>query len=619
MNATYRAGRLQASGFKKTRWAQALSLAALTGAAVPGVGLAMSFDTGNPDWSLRLDNTVRYNLGIRAENVNPVIGGNPNFDESDYKFKDAGDIVTNRVDLLTEFETVYQRQYGVRLSGAAWHDFAYDSNVKFNPDVTQGQSAPADGKHYQTSYSGDRYSSHTKRFYETGAELLDAFVFANFRPFDVPMNIKAGRQNQYWGESVFFGPQSIAYSQGPIDEIKGAASPGAEVKELFLPQAQIALTAQLLPQLSFAAEYFLEWKGNRYPEGGTYLAGGADFMFDGPDRAPFAPTGTAAALNGLPAYPFGPACPPSSVTDPARGPTCFGVVSGPFVDSAIREGADKPNGSGNYGANLRWTPGFIDGTAGFYYRRLDERNYWSGIQFPTVAVAVVPGTTPYSVVGIPSSYRFVYPRGVNLYGLSYTRNVGETSVAAEVSYRQHTGLTNSLVGPSGSSFAGDEGPRGNTIQALVNVISLLPQTFLFDTGTVIAEVAYSNVNKVTSHPELFTAVGYAGCPSGKREDGCATASFWGAQVLVTPQWLQALPGVDLSAPLTYYRGLSGNAATLGGGFENNVRWSAGVAADIYQKYNVALAYNDSHAQVGAAQPYSTNDRGWVSLTFKASF
>ncbi len=35
--------------------------------------------------------------------------------------------MTNRLDLLSEFDFVYQRKYGFRASYAAWKDFAYNS------------------------------------------------------------------------------------------------------------------------------------------------------------------------------------------------------------------------------------------------------------------------------------------------------------------------------------------------------------------------------------------------------------------------------------------------------------------------------------------------------------
>src|SRR5205823_7991 len=60
------------------------------------------------------DNTVRYNLGVRAQHKNDQILGNPNFDDGDRNFSN-GSIVTNRLDLLSEFDFVYQK-YKFQLS-----------------------------------------------------------------------------------------------------------------------------------------------------------------------------------------------------------------------------------------------------------------------------------------------------------------------------------------------------------------------------------------------------------------------------------------------------------------------------------------------------------------------
>ena len=99
---------------------------------------------------------------------------------------------------------------------------------------------------------------------------------------------------------------------------------------------------------------------------------------------------------------------------------------------------------------------------------------------------------------------------------------------------------------------------------------------------------------------------------------------------------RCFPGVDLLAPITWSQGISrqcrgaASAATRTRG-----NWSAGLAADIYQKYRVDLKYSGYYGD------YSTNptrprrrggamgvpnganaslsDRGWVSLTFKTTF
>ena len=58
----------------------------------------------------------------------------------------------------------------------------------------------------------------------------------------------------YWGMALFY-PGGIAQSQHPIDGRKGAANPGSEVKELFLPLTQINLQAQLSPTIAVEMQY----------------------------------------------------------------------------------------------------------------------------------------------------------------------------------------------------------------------------------------------------------------------------------------------------------------------------------------------------------------------------
>lgn len=61
-----------------------------------GLTQAREFTTANPDLTLRWDNTLRYNLGIRAEEREQALANNATYDESDSKF-DRGDVVTNRI------------------------------------------------------------------------------------------------------------------------------------------------------------------------------------------------------------------------------------------------------------------------------------------------------------------------------------------------------------------------------------------------------------------------------------------------------------------------------------------------------------------------------------------
>ncbi|MES2258415.1 MAG: DUF1302 family protein [Pseudomonadota bacterium] len=415
-----------------------------------------------------------------------------------------------------------------------------------------------------SSYIGNKYSKFTDRYYNgPSGELLDAFVFGNFDVGTVPVSVKAGRLSTYWGMATFYGG-GIAYGQQPVDGRKAAANPGIETKETFLPLTQLIAQAQVTDTVSLTAQYYYEWKQTRIPEGGTYL-GGTDFLLEGPQRG----------------------------------------GSLPFT-----HGADvKPGDSGNWGVNAKWTPeGFEGATIGMYYRDFDEKLFWL-LRNPAA----------------PLTYRAVYPQGTKLIGLSYDGTVGPYTLGAELATRRNAGLQ------SASLSAAAEGARGNTWHAAVNTTFSLPNlpVKLWDTGVVAAEINYEHLDKVTSNAALYKGVGTTACGAVNGvDDGCATRNAWGLALRVAPQYLGVFDGVDLTVPLTYTRGLHGNSSAFGGVNEGSYSWSLAIEADIRKAATVTLRYADSYSRIAkvvngvatSGQPgYTTNDRGWLSLTLKAAF
>jgi len=231
--------------------------------AGPMSAQAFQFSLGD-DIAGRWDNTIQYVGGMRAKGVNSDIGNNPVFNASDYKFDHAGSLVTNRVSDLTELTLSYRQSYGLRVSASLFKDFAYSDTVKSNP----GFAAPGVPYSALGSYTGNRYSPYTSRYYESGAQLLDAFVYGNFEVGEHSTSVKLGRLASVWGTAFFFGDQSISYAQNPVDGIKGSAAPGSTLKELALPRGQVYMQTDVSPQLSLAAQYFFEFEHNLLPEGG---------------------------------------------------------------------------------------------------------------------------------------------------------------------------------------------------------------------------------------------------------------------------------------------------------------------------------------------------------------
>lgn len=537
---------------------QTLALLVLVGQG--GTALAAAIELPNSDYRLRWDNTLRYALGMRMEDQDRRIMNNPSYDESDGKF-DKGDIVTNRVDILSEIDFSYRKEWGARVSAAGWFDQAY------HDDSVRSHIAG-----YQSSYDSDRYSGEVKR-YAAGpsGEILDAFLWKNFRVGDTSINVKAGRHTNYWGEGLLFGAHAVSYSQAPLDGAKAVTSPGIETKEVFLPIGQISAKAQATDNLTLAAQYFYEWDYTRLPYGGTYF-GAADPFFEGPDRLPVAP--------GF---------------------------------SLKREKSKFGRDSANWGVMAKYEIEAISSNVGLYYRQFDDYQPWLA---PEVSAAT-------------GSYRLVYPRNVKLVGLSFSRMFDTVSVGSEVSYRKGGALNAVGIDPTDN-----EGPRGDTLHFVANAVYGVPRNFIANNATLVAEFAYSHLRKVTDHEELYLGEHNNNCVdprvgtpgSGDKRDGCSTRNYAAMAVNYTPQYLSVFPSWDMTVPLTVNYGLSGNAASAGGGNEGALTWSAGVQLTYAQRYEFGLRYADSDAQskripgdtIGGNGAVGGTDRGWLAFTFKTS-
>ena len=552
------------------------------GIAAAGIGSgawALDIATGNPDLAVKWDNTVRVSAGWRVEEIDDALGDNFQYDESDYKFED-GDMVAQRLDLYSELDIIWRGDYGARVAVAGWYDPVYDdTDVAQNPRpcaVTWDGTACVD---LPSSYRNKEYSDLTEDFYlGPYGEVLDAFVFANHTVGQVPLSLKAGQLTTYWGMSLFY-PGGIAQSQHPIDGRKGAANPGSEVKELFLPLTQINLQAQLSPTIAVEMQYYFDWANTRSPEGGTFLAP-ADLTMQGPDQ-----------LGGDPR---------ASANLPRRAPL------------------EPDDQQGNWGVNFKFNPDFLRGqTVGVYYREFDEKVPWVFLALPTMDHPKDLG------------YRAVYAENTKLAGVSFDGQIGQWAVGGEVGYHMDTGLKS-----TGFAFA-EDGARGDTWHALVNAIYLLDRGALWDTGNLVLELTYDRLDDVTENENLFVRVDHGntctigrGGPPGSWRDNCATKDAWGLNVRFAPQWLQVLPSLDVQMPISYQTGLDGNSAISAYGVnEDATTLSIGVQLDYKVIHRLSVEYADYFSKrhtvndvaVSGNGNYGVTDRGRVMVTYKVAF
>jgi hypothetical protein len=228
---------------------------------------AMELDTDNPDLSVRFDNTVKGSATYRLHDANPALvnsfsGPLPqalNFNAGNDNFRKRG-FVSERLDLLSELDVVYQKSFGLRMSVAAWNDRAYSGSTK----ATDGMNSQS---------PTNEFPSDTRKLAGHYAEVMDAFAFGGWNLGDgQKLTARLGQHSLIYGESIFFGENGIAKAQGPLDINKLMSSPNAQFKEIVRPVPQVSANLQLSPDVTLGAYYQFKWVSDRLPPPGSYYA-----------------------------------------------------------------------------------------------------------------------------------------------------------------------------------------------------------------------------------------------------------------------------------------------------------------------------------------------------------
>jgi hypothetical protein len=321
-----------------------------------------------------------------------------------------------------------------------------------------------------------------------------------------------------------------------------------------------------------SAQYFLQWEQNLVPENGTYFS--------------------ASELN----------LKDSEV-----------LIAGPGV--LWMHGDDiEPEEYRDFGVSARWTAGFLHGgTLGFYIRNTSDH-------LPQPIFNVVDGT-----------YHFAYGGDIKIYGLSYANTIFGGSLGAEVSYRTNMPLRSVPAYITSYAELPDDGEllgaRGETFHSTITFIGLLKRSPVWDSGSYVIEANYSSWVNVSENDAMFKNAGNYNAIDAVTRDACQINVNFG------PQWLQILPGVDLTVPFSIGYGLWGVASEVNNGAKGEGSWGIGINFDIFTKYKVNLNYVDFFGDIevdpatgnvnnragAGAGTAGLRDRDFVSLTLKTSF
>jgi len=427
-------------------------------ALLAGGANAFEIDTGNPDLRVRWDNTVRASVKYRTASPDSALtdsfrqvptGAPPpapasfsfpqalNFNAGDQNFRKRG-LVSTRVDLLSEFDAVWRRDFGLRVSGAAWYDDMLHRSTHAVNDPSIGQTP------------FDQFPSRTRRIAGKDGTLLDAFVFGGWQLGDgMKLTTRLGRHALQYGESLFFGDNGIARAQGPIDIDKLTASPNAQFKEVIRPVPQLSAQLQLSPSVSIGGYYQFRWESDRLPPSGSYFS---------TTNIPWG--------SGQPEF--------------ANIPS--GAIAGNYM---LLPGANQePKNSGQFGVQLKWRLEETD--LGFYFARYHDKG---GQLYGALDPTAPPGATGMQ----PGAWFYAFPESIKTFGVSATRSFGDFNFAIEASVRDDVPLrSTNMLYPA--PFA--QQPRlakGRTAHVNLSTIASFGPNFLARESSLVAEIAWNRL------------------------------------------------------------------------------------------------------------------------------
>lgn len=543
---------------------------------------ALEFDSGNPDLRISWNNTFKYSTAYRLRNADPRLlsSGYPsagpgdfsgyNLDDGNLNFRKKG-IVSNRLDWLSELD-IGTRNFGGRLSAAAWYDSVYNrSNDNNSPSTNAATLA---------GLATNQFAPGTRTLHGRDAEVLDAFVFAKGTVGDLPGTARLGRHTLQYGESLFFGSNGIANAQGPVDLVKLLSVPGAQFKEILRPVNQISGHLQVKPNVSIGGYYQFEWRPTVIPGVGSYLSAY--------DAAGAGSTGFLVAPAGAPA--------PTFMTIPDM----------------------KAKNSGQGGVQVKFTPSGSDVEYGLYAARYHDKTPYFYLGF-----------SPFFPPGAPSTLQAVYAENIKTYGASASTVLGGVNVAAEVSIRRNTPLvsdpTPDFLSAQGVGIPANNSDNpgyavGNTAHVNLSAVYVMPTNSFFQGGALLGEIAWNRTTSVTNRGSL---------------DPNTTRDATSIRMIFEPAYYQVIDGLDITIPIGLGYNVDGRSSAIfnfNGGSSHGGDFSIGLNGTYQQDWKFGLNYVRFLGAAGTflrnnpatntpilsyAQPLK--DRDYISFNIKRAF
>ena len=509
---------------------------------------------------LDCDVQLIYAAGIRVDDPHPKNLLNVNADDGNRNF-DQWDMINNRFSAIADIDLQY-KNVGYFIRPKAFYDFVYmQDNANDHPSTNNALVA---GLINET----DEFSDDVEDVHGRNVELLDYFGYASFVIGNTYWDLRAGSQVVQWGEGLFIS--GIAGAMAHVDLV-AATTPGAEVKEILLPSQSVSLNVSLTNNLTVGGFYQWDWEHTKYFEGGTFF----NYLYDVVDEGG----------RALIVFEEGNA---------------LGIPAVHFTRTKDYEPEDEDQ----YGFKIMYVAGqALNMTEfGLYYIHYHPK---TAIDVGLIPTAFFP--SPPFPPGVPADgyYVGVYWEDVDLYGASFSTQIGEANVSGEISYYQdwpiptETGWTGDGFITATSAYTKDD-----FIQAQISTIYIYAMppslTWLCDQVTLVGEVGFQYVIDLDNDELTYDRFSWAGT------------------IKATPKVFSIFTGVDMEVPVTF--SFKPNGSTQLGAaattfLEGTHSASVGLDFKIRNNYKFAIKY----AAYWDEEDDGLNDRDNISCTFTYTF
>jgi hypothetical protein len=370
-----------------------------------------------------------------------------------------------------------------------------------------------------------------------------------------------------YGETLMSGANGIANAQGPVDIVKAATVPGAQVKEFLLPTNQISATFKPMDGISLGAYYQFEWEKSDFFPAGSFLS-------------------------------------PNDILGPGAE-SYLNVAPIPLAEDL--EGDD----SGQWGMQLRYRPEMVDVELGFYAANYHDKT-------PSAVYLNIGGSGP-------TGFSRAYHENIRTYGISASTVLFDDNVSIEASVRDNMPITGGLCPPSSPTGCGyfinnfgaydnEDNPGyavGKTAHVtLVDIHIFQPNFLMRDGGSVATQLDWHKVRSVTKNESMI--------------DPTTTESASSVTVAFTADYYQVLEGLDISIPIVWTHSLSGRSRAYIGWIESGGSLDVGMNFTYRNVWKGGLNYHRFQGRegssIGAGSFDQTQfDRDYVSFNISRAF